>query len=285
MRKIAFFLTVFFLSACHFPILAASVVINEVLPHPFSDNDWVELYKTVNEEVNIGGWQLEDSTGVFETFPEDKKVASSSSFLLVYKYKRLNNGGDLIRLKDKDGTVLDEKTYNQDPGVDISLGRYPDGANSWGVLTVSSPNDSNSNFAPIPTSIPTNLHSPTPTHKPTSTPKPSSVPKPSSTPKPQSKVTADTTVVPTNTILTSKSLDKSLDKSEQVTSSGNQNEEVLGEFASGGTVISGENEVKKVNNKANNSILTILLAGGLISFLTAAVISFRRIKEQSQRQP
>ncbi len=39
-----------------------SVVINELLAHSdTSPNDWIELYNTTDEEINIGGWFLSDS--------------------------------------------------------------------------------------------------------------------------------------------------------------------------------------------------------------------------------
>lgn len=136
-------------------------------------------------------------------------------------------------------------------------------------------------YDPNPPSItPTNPPSATPTHKPTSTPKATSVSKPSSTPKPQIKATANTPVVPINTpvvLLTSNLFDKSI----QISSPGSQTDEVLGEFTSEEIMSGGEiGEATKAGSKSNYPILAILLVGGLVCFLAAAVISIRQIKNR-----
>ena len=178
-------LTVFFFTFFS-PVLAISVVINEILPHPSSENsDWIELYKTDSAEIDMSSWKIEDSTGVVKTLAEGTKFASSSSFMQFSLSNRLNNGGDGVKLKDENGVLVDEKSYNQDPGIGISLGRYPDGADFWGILVSASPNSPNSDFVPTSTSTPTPTPTSTPLPKPTS--KPTATPKPSEMVKTQEK--------------------------------------------------------------------------------------------------
>lgn len=249
--------TLIFLS--HPTITYASVVINEVLPHPSSGADWIELYKTDSNDVDISGWRIQDSTGDMSPFPEGTKIASSSAFYQVFVSNRLNNGGDNIKLKDKNSTVIDEKSYDKDPGVDISLGRYPDGENNWGVLMSSSPNAPNNSFAPVPTPTPTSVPTSAPASDPTSTPAPSATSQPQNSPTPTKKPVVKTpTPIETEAELT-------IEKEEP---SGI----VLGETAT--------QSAAGRNSKISIALLLLLIGGGTSCIIAAIIVSYKQIRRR-----
>lgn len=264
MRIIICLLILFFLQFFIRPsLVSASVLINEILPHPSSGADWIELYNTESTELDISGWKIQDSTGDLTPFPDGTKFSSPSAFYQIFASNRLNNGGDSIKLKDKDGNIIDEKSYNQDPGEDISFGRYPDGSNNWGILTSSTANNSNSSLVPSPTVTPTNVPTAVPTSVPTSTPMNTSAP--TATSKPQSTPTKYISPTIKLVITTSNPVDKS-------------NTAVLGE-ASDSAKEQVEEKIAGVNEKKPFPIFLFFLGSGLIFIIAAIVVSVRQIKK------
>jgi len=171
-------------------VLADSLQLNELMPHPSSGNDWVEIYNPTSSAVDLTNWTLVDSTSTMKTLSGNITPNGFTSFEVS---NRLNNGGDSIYLKDATGAVIDNYTYTSDPGIDFSFGRQPDGG-SWITLTSSSQGTSNggsSPATPTPTSLPTSTASPTPT----TTPKPT----PTLTPTPTTKKSPTSTNAPAPT--------------------------------------------------------------------------------------
>ncbi len=120
-----------------------AVTFNELMPKPNDDYDWVEIYNNSSWSVNISGWQLADAAGVFETFAPDTYIGSKE-YLTVTKWRRLDNSGDTIFLKNQYGEVIDVKSYNAGEVVENqSLGKNPDGIGEWKSCTNSSKNISN----------------------------------------------------------------------------------------------------------------------------------------------
>lgn len=167
----------------------AAIVINEIMPHPENGPDWIELYNSEKNNEDLSGWTISDSSSVLITFPDGTKFSTTSAFLKIDKSNRLNNNGDTVILADKSGQKVDEKMYTADPGINLTLGRYPDGSPNWGVLDFATPQSDNTHFRIIQAS-PTPYISPT--HKaimtatravsitqqiiPTSTPEPANTP-------------------------------------------------------------------------------------------------------------
>lgn len=150
----------------------AGISINEVLAHPVTgEKDWIELYKDEELQVSLSGWTINDSTGILKTFSDEDLFASSSSFLIIYVSNRLNNNGDVIRLTNESGVIVDEVSYASDPGVAITLGKYPDGADSFGQLSQATVNMTNASYAPLktPTVMPTATITLTAVKNPTAT--------------------------------------------------------------------------------------------------------------------
>jgi hypothetical protein len=166
-----------------------SVVINEFLSHPSSGNDWIELYNPTDSEIDISNWKAVDSASTMKTFSSGT-IIEPYGFYTFEVSNRLNNNGDNIIIKDKDDNTVDQKDYNTDPGVGISIGRVYDGSPDWTTFLTPTPGSSNgSPPTPTPTSSPTFSPTPTPTPSPTPTPTPTLSPTPTPTPTPTSTPT------------------------------------------------------------------------------------------------
>ena len=143
----------------------SDVVINEIQYHPINDpeEEFVELYNTGSESVNLTGWQLSD--GIRFVFPEGTTILPGG-FLVIAKdeahFKRaypgwvgtsvlfgysgkLSNKGERIALLRADGTVADEVTYDDKPPWNPDA----DGSGpSLECISPMSPNDDYRNWEP-----------------------------------------------------------------------------------------------------------------------------------------
>ncbi|PIY78674.1 MAG: hypothetical protein COY82_01225, partial [Parcubacteria group bacterium CG_4_10_14_0_8_um_filter_35_7] len=95
------------------------IVINEFVSDPADDDtEWIELYNTTQNEIDLTDWTIEDNTGT--TYGRgslsklDGLIIESQRHLLLSRGEdfsfRLNNGGDIIILKYKE-TIIDEVAY------------------------------------------------------------------------------------------------------------------------------------------------------------------------------
>lgn len=202
----------FFLAA--FPVFAADVAINELLPNPSSGSDWIEIYNISNSVISLGELSLKDTTGVVYEF-SNTLILPAEGFCVANVSKRLNNAGDKIQLFQ--GTTLQDCVAYGDangsppcgaqadvaaPSNDESTARKPDGTGIWAVSTPTSgysnvattePTDKVLCYTPTPTPPPTSAptdpppeptNTPTPTRTPTPTPTPTKTPTPTPTLKP-----------------------------------------------------------------------------------------------------
>ncbi len=112
-----------------------NIVINEFMANPSSGDDWIELYNNNSELIEIGDWTLEDTTSVMHTIPAGTTL-DVGMFYIINVSNRLDNAGDTISLYNSSADLIDSYTYAADPGLDVSVGRYPNGIDSWYSLTV-----------------------------------------------------------------------------------------------------------------------------------------------------
>ncbi len=113
-----------------------SVAVNEIMFDPDIDNcEFVEFYNQSDEEINIGGWKIEDEKGNFNKLCETNFIIPPGSYFTVFsdsigieKYNlyenphlRILNSGDmgltniseLIMLKDLKGNIIDSVWYSE----------------------------------------------------------------------------------------------------------------------------------------------------------------------------
>ena len=242
-RKLYFSLFVFFVLSVN-PLFAAEtdVVINEFLANPSAseDTEFIEIYNSGTEVINISGWKLDDvlDAGSSVFIIPDNTVISSTGYLVFYKLQTgisLNNsGGDFVRLLNSSDEVRDSYEYTSSMLDDEAWGRFPDGTGEWIELEKASPNESNT---VVPTSTPSPTNTPTPTKTPTPTnvpPTPTKTPTPTRTPTPVPDAsptpTSTPTPIPTNTPVPKKS--RILDLFLPTASPEAQTENILGEATS-----------------------------------------------------
>jgi hypothetical protein len=75
-----------------------AVVINEVMAHSNAGPDWIELYNTTDEAINIGGWFLSDNDKDEPNLTKyriaDGTTIDSNDYLVFYQDTDFNNPGD-----------------------------------------------------------------------------------------------------------------------------------------------------------------------------------------------
>lgn len=84
--------------------------INEIVSNPAEgENEWVELYNLSPVNANLSGWVLEDGVGVVATI--DQTIAASGYLVIELSSSKLNNGGDIVVLKNSAGESIDQIAY------------------------------------------------------------------------------------------------------------------------------------------------------------------------------
>src|SRR5258706_12428458 len=164
------------------PVFASSLKINEVLVHPGSGNsEWVEIYNP--DKTDISSFYIDDDTDFnSDTGNSSKKILTGIQGTdTQFPYFELtssmfNNNGDNVVLFDNNGIMLDQYLYLKDPGIDVSLGRSPDGTGEIMLLAAATKGMANSQMQPSPTPTPTKVPTSTPSPKPTPTTKPANTP-------------------------------------------------------------------------------------------------------------
>ena len=75
-----------------------AIVINEVMSHSNAGPDWIELYNTTDESINIGGWFLSDNDrsepNLMKYRIADGTTIFSNDYLVFYQDTDFNNPGD-----------------------------------------------------------------------------------------------------------------------------------------------------------------------------------------------
>lgn len=87
------------------------IVINEFVSDPVAgEKEWIELYNASTSSLDLTGWELYEGAGKIATL---NSVLDSASFVVVSVSgtSKLNNGGDVIILKNTRGDVVDSVAY------------------------------------------------------------------------------------------------------------------------------------------------------------------------------
>lgn len=128
------------------------IKINELVADPGDANEWVELYNTSLNTIDISGALLCDNRNTISTCKKLTGSIGPKSWLFVDLQTKsfLNNSGDSAILKDILGTVIDRIDYDDEfvPDQGQSLARAVDGVDTdsdadWAVTNLVSPGRAN----------------------------------------------------------------------------------------------------------------------------------------------
>lgn len=85
------------------------VVINEFVSDPAEGEEWIEIYNKKSFDINLTGWTIEDGVGTISTL--SGTIAIDGFQIIELSSSKLNNSGDIIKLKKSDGTIIDQVSY------------------------------------------------------------------------------------------------------------------------------------------------------------------------------
>jgi len=100
----------------------SGVFINEILPNPQGADgteEWIELYNSNGSDVDLSGWQLQDTVGTITTYtiPAGTKI-SAGGFLVLKRPETkimLNNDQDGLNLLTPDKKIANSITFSSAP--------------------------------------------------------------------------------------------------------------------------------------------------------------------------
>lgn len=281
------------------------VVINEFSSN--SDPEWVEIYNTSDQQINLSDWKIIDGN----SNENDDLVLNNC--ITPHGFRKFDHskgwlndsGNETITLKNSNNEQIDSIIYGTNgiintPPAAKSASRNPDGELSWIILDNPTPQNNDCLIptftptpiptlyptnTPVPTSTPISTNTPTPinTPIPTITKSPTSTPKPTNTPTP--KITLTPTPIPTqkptNTpfpsstpILTPTKIPSLIPTIETLTTI-EPTGEILGttDIPTTEPTETDKKEEKEKNNSLLNFIPTILIILGSLLLFTPLILS------------
>lgn len=156
------FLTLSYSAFSQCETLFGDLVINEVMAannntaaDPDGEyDDWVEIYNSTEEAINLEGYFLSDNEGNETKFTFPDVEIAANGFLIVWCDNQIDQeglhapfslsaGGEEVGLYNPDTLSLDYVRYGSLPD-DISIGRFPNGTGPFNVL-IPTFNDFNTN--------------------------------------------------------------------------------------------------------------------------------------------
>ena len=126
------------------PPAAGEVVINEYVARS-SVTEWVELYNTTGNDLDISGHYIDDipsGGGAPKLIPSSTIIPAGGYYVMEFS-GFLNNGGDDVRFLDPSQGVLDSTSYTSSTD-EFSWYRTPDGG-SWSGTESDSPTKGSAN--------------------------------------------------------------------------------------------------------------------------------------------
>lgn len=89
------------------------VFINEIMPNPKGPDgtdEWIEIYNSNNSDVDLSGWQIQDTVGTITTYTIPQGTIILADGFLVFKRPdtqiMLNNDGDGLNLLTPDTKIV-----------------------------------------------------------------------------------------------------------------------------------------------------------------------------------
>jgi len=156
---------------------APAIVINEIFSRGVAlDPDWIELYNSSDNAVDISGYKIYDSGGqsgskAKMTIPASTTIASKGYYVIVVDDAAsanpsgsnfgLSSAGEEVWLESSAGYVIDDVIFpDMSASTTISYGRKPDGSSTWETLTTVTKNGPNSATAATITGLAINPTAP-----------------------------------------------------------------------------------------------------------------------------
>jgi PKD repeat protein len=88
------------------------IVINEFVADPADGDEWIEIYNKTSQEIDLTGWIIEEGSESTTDIAGVIGREGAEKFFIIEKPKgNLNNAGDIIFLKDKNGYIIDQAIY------------------------------------------------------------------------------------------------------------------------------------------------------------------------------
>ena len=121
---------------------AGDILINEFIPDPAGDNEWIEIINNTTSTIELTGWEVWDGKSKIYEFANS--LATNEMALANLSSAKLNNSGDQIILKFGE-IIIDSVTYGDwededigdnapSPGQLHALARLPGAADSGSDL-------------------------------------------------------------------------------------------------------------------------------------------------------
>lgn len=151
--------------------LPGSIVINEILAHSHSSlPDWVELYNTTNQNINIGGWFLSDSfvsdaDRMKYRIPDGTILTPAAAYYVIEEASfnnlsapgcrvpfALSEGGETLYLQSAAGEQLTGYFTKESFGASesgVTFGRYQKSTGSWNFVAMSAASKGFANAYPM----------------------------------------------------------------------------------------------------------------------------------------
>ncbi len=114
------------------------IIIQEILPNPVDkdrDKEWIKLYNSSNQEINLKNWVLVDRFGQnhFFVFQKDTWLEDDDYIIMSRSETQitLNNFEEELSLFDPAGELIDQISYINAPAGETLL--YSDNSWRWGT--------------------------------------------------------------------------------------------------------------------------------------------------------
>ena len=137
----------------------SDIVLNEILSKGMVDavdKDYVELYNTGEEDIDISGYLINDKDNPIGGFviPDGTTIKAKSCYFVQQPEftEGISSSGEFVSLGLPDGTLIDNiecprSLTNTDKidgdDIELSFSRVPDGADNWVNGTVPTPDAAN----------------------------------------------------------------------------------------------------------------------------------------------
>ncbi len=133
-------------------------------------DDWIELYNDNLFPVSLAGYYLTDDFAELDKWPLPDTVIGAGGYLLIWADNEMGQGplhagfklgasGEQIALVNSSLQVMDSLTFGSQ-SADVAYGRYPDGTDSFGFLTLPTPGEANRLPANLPPVVFSTAYSP-----------------------------------------------------------------------------------------------------------------------------